>query len=85
MRAVTVAQAKKTLHALIQEVCENVEPTIIVNSASQNQAVLISLEDYRSLEETAYLLRTPANRAHLEESLQQVRDGKLVNLPPDDL
>jgi antitoxin YefM len=85
MKAVTLAQARKQLRSLVQEVCENAEPTLIVNKESRDQAVLISLQDYRSLEETAYLLRTPANRSHLEESLRQVREGQLVSFPTEDL
>jgi len=53
--------------------------------AEAEQAVLVSLEDYRSLEETAYLLRSPANRAHLDEALQQVKENKTVPLPSEDL
>jgi len=85
MRAVTFSSAKKNLRSLIREVRENSEPAVIVDRDSNEQAVLISLEDYRSLEETAYLLRTPANRVHIEEALQQVREGKLVSFPEDDL
>jgi antitoxin YefM len=84
MKAVSISQARKTLRSLIHEVCENSEPAIIVNKESSDQAVLISLEDYRGLEETAYLLRSPANRAHLEESLQQVREGNLVEFPAEE-
>ena len=83
MKAITLSQARKTLRSLIHEVCENSEPAIIVNKESSDQAVLISLEDYRGLEETAYLLRSPANRVHLEEALQQVREGKLVGFPAE--
>ena len=78
MRAITISTAKRDLRALIREVCDNAEPALIVDKESSEQAVLLSLEDYRSLEETAYLLRSPANRAHLEEALQQVREGKTV-------
>ena len=67
--------------SIIREVCDNSEPALIVDKESTEQAVLLSLEDYRSLEETAYLLRSPANRAHLEEALQQVREGKTVAFP----
>ena len=85
MRTVSFAHARKNLRSLINEVCENSEPTVIVNRESRDQAVLISISDYQSLEETAYLLRTPANRAHLERSLKDVRDGKLTTLSPEDL
>jgi antitoxin YefM len=85
MRAVTYAKAKKNLKSLIREVCENSEPTIIVSNENDEQAVLVSLEDYQSMEETSYLLRSPANRAHLKESLKEVREGKLVTFPIEDL
>jgi len=85
MKAITYSNARKHLRLLIQEVCKNSEPAIIVSNKDNEQAVLISLEDYQSMEETAYLLRTPANRAHLEESLQEAREGKLVTYPAEDL
>ena len=84
MRVVTLSSAKKNLRTLIHEVRENSEPAVIVDKGSDEQAVLISIEDYRSLEETAYLLRSPANRAHLEEALQQVRENKTVSFPSED-
>lgn len=85
MEAITYSNAKKSLRSLIQNVCNNSEPTIIVSNESDKQAVLISLEDYKNMEETAYLLRSPANRAHLEKSLQDIKNGKLVTFPVEDL
>jgi antitoxin YefM len=85
MKAVTYSNAKKNLSAIISDVCNNAEPTIIVRNDTGEQAVLISLEDYQDIEETAYLLRSPANRAHLERSLQNIEDGKLVTFPVEDL
>lgn len=85
MKAVTYSKARKNLRAIIHDVCKDSEPTIIVSNENNEQAVLISLEDYQNMEETAYLLRSPANRAHLEESLQNIEDGKLVTFPLDDL
>ena len=85
MKAVTYSNAKKNLKALIHAVCKNSEPAVIVSNQSEEQAVLISLEDYQSMEETAYLLSSPANRAHLQRSLHQAQDGKLVTFPVEDL
>jgi antitoxin YefM len=85
MKAITYSDARKKLRALIRDVCENSEPTIIVSNESNDQVVLLSLEDYQNLEETAYLLSSPANRAHLEKSMQNVKDGKLVSFPVKDL
>ena len=85
MKAVTYSNAKKNLKELIQDVCNNSEPAIIVSSKTNEQAVLISLSDYESMEETAYLLGTPANRKHLMRSLKEAEEGKVVNFPADDL
>ncbi len=85
MRAVTLSHAKKNLRALIQDVRENSEPAVIVDEDSADQAVLISIDDYRSLEETAYLLSSPANRIHLEESLRQASENKTVPFQPEEL
>ena len=85
MRAITYSNARKNLRALIQHVCKNAEPTIIVGRENEEQAVLVSLDDFQAMEETAYLLGSPANRAHLEKSLQEAKDGKLVEFSIEDL
>ncbi len=85
MRAFTYTNAKKNLKALINAVCQDSEPAIIVNNQSEQQVVLISLDDYQAMEETSYLLSSPANRAHLEKSLTQEQNGKLVAFPVEDL
>lgn len=85
MKAVTYADAKKNLKALIHQVCKDSEPAVIVDSRTKEQAVLISFQDFQAMEETAYLLSTPANRAHLERSLRQATEGNLVDYPADDL
>jgi antitoxin YefM len=85
MRAVTYSDAKKNLRALIQNVCKDSEPTIIVGRQSEDQVVLVSLEDFQAMEETAYLLGTPANRVHLERSLKEANNGDLVTFPQEDL
>jgi antitoxin YefM len=85
MKAVTYTNAKKNLKALIHQVCKDSEPAVIVSSRTNEQAVLISVEDFQAMEETAYLLSTPANRAHLERSLKQADVGKLIGYRSDDL
>ena len=85
MKAVTYADAKKNLKALIHQVCKDSEPAVIVGSRDKEQAVLISMEDFQAMEETAYLLSSPANRAHLERSLKQADEGELISFTADDL
>lgn len=85
MKAVTFSNARKNLRSLIQDVCNNSEPAIIVGSKTDEQAVLISLSDYEAMEETAYLLSSPANREHLMKSLKEAEEGKVVDFFADDL
>lgn len=85
MKIVTLFNARKNLRALIHDVRENSERAVIVDRDSAEQAVLISIDDYRSLEGTAYLLRSPANRAPLEEALQQVKENKTVAFPSEEI
>ncbi len=85
MNVVTDVEAQKNLKGLINKVCADAEPTMILDTASGEKVVMISLEDFSSYEETEYLLRSPANREHLEKSLQQAKDGDFVNFPVEDL
>jgi antitoxin YefM len=46
-------------------------------TSKRGDAVLICVDDYRALEETAYLLRSPVNARKLLKSLDQARSGTL--------
>lgn len=72
--AVTASEARKNLFPLIQQVNEDRNPVEI--TSRNGDAVLMSRADYDALEETAYLLRVPANAQHLLESLAQARSGQ---------
>ncbi|MFV0309516.1 MAG: type II toxin-antitoxin system Phd/YefM family antitoxin [Desertimonas sp.] len=71
--AITASEARKRLFPLIQQVNEDRTPIEI--TSKRGDAVLLSVDDYRALEETAYLLRSPANVRRLLESLDQARAG----------
>jgi antitoxin YefM len=72
--AITASEARARLISLIEQVNEDHAPVEIVSK--NGSAVLVSLEDYGALQETTYLLRTPANAARLTESIAQHRAGK---------
>ncbi|MTJ09137.1 MULTISPECIES: type II toxin-antitoxin system Phd/YefM family antitoxin [unclassified Anabaena] len=75
MKAITSNQAKHQLDELINRVILDVEPTIVCNDQGQ-QAVLMSLDEFNSWQETLYLLSNPANAEHLMESIKQAKSGK---------
>jgi antitoxin YefM len=51
---------------------------VIVHRAKGKPVVMVSLEDWASMEETTYLLSNPANRAHLMASLADAQAGRGV-------
>ncbi|GAB6909138.1 antitoxin of the YoeB-YefM toxin-antitoxin system [Desulfosarcina cetonica] len=71
MEAITYTTARQNLAKTMDKVCEDHAP-VIVTRKSTNSVVIISLEDYEALQETAYLLRSPKNARRLIESIAQL-------------
>jgi len=67
MTAITVTQARRNLFNLVDEVAESHEPVQI--SGKRTSAVLISEEDWRSVQETLYLCGIPGMRESIQEGL----------------
>jgi antitoxin YefM len=75
MDAVTYSTARANLASTMDRVCNDHEPLIITRNGQQS-VVMVSLEDYTALEETAYLLRSPANMKRLITAIEQLNSGK---------
>ena len=75
MNSITYTSARANLARTMDRVCDDHEP-IIVTRNGQQSVVLLSLDDYESMEETAYLLRSPANARRLLASIEQLERGK---------
>ena len=75
MDAITYSAARANLASTMDRVCNDHETLIITRNGEQS-VVMLSLEDFNSLEETAYLLRSPANAKRLLASLAQAKKGK---------
>lgn len=78
MDALPYSIARKNLVKTMERVCDEHEP-IIVTRKSSRSVVIMSLEDYNSIQETAYLLRSPANAENLRSSIKQYAQGKYQN------
>jgi len=76
MDAIPYSTARKHFVEKMEQVCENHEPLIVTRKGARS-VVIMSLEDYNSIEETAYLLRSPKNAARLRESIRQHQQGKV--------
>ena len=77
MDAITYTAVRANLASTMNRVCNDHEALIITRNKEQS-VVMLSLEDYKALEETAYLLRTPANARRLLSAISQLNAGKGV-------
>ena len=71
MDAISYIAARANLAKTMEKVCNDHDPVIITRKR-ESPGVMLSLEDYQSMEETAYLLRSPANARHLLESIAEL-------------
>ena len=74
MDTITYSDARTKLASTMKKVCEDHEPVIITRQKEES-VVMLSLEDFRAMEETAYLLRVPKNARRLLESIAELERG----------
>lgn len=75
MDAISYSAARANLAKTMDKVCADHAP-IIITRKSESPVVMLSLEDYQAMEETAYLLRSPANARRLLESIAELESGQ---------
>ncbi|MGE4291251.1 MAG: type II toxin-antitoxin system Phd/YefM family antitoxin [Desulfovibrio sp.] len=73
--AITYTDARKNLAATMDAVCDSHEPMIITRRKSQ-AVVMMSLADYNSIAESAYLLQSPANAERLRAAVRADQSGQ---------
>lgn len=72
--SITASEARRRLFPLIEEV--NSDRTAVEIVSKQGSAYLVSAAEYEALQETAYLLRSPANARRLIRSHQEAMGGE---------
>ena len=75
MEAISYSAARANLAKTMGKVCDDHSP-IIITRKSESPVVMMSLEDYQAMEETTYLLRSPANARNVLESMAELEAGK---------
>jgi antitoxin YefM len=68
MKTTSYSNLRKNLANVLDAVVADREPMIITRGKGKPEAVLMSLEDFTSYEETHYLLRSPKNAVRLSAS-----------------
>ncbi|TPW18710.1 MAG: prevent-host-death family protein [Halothiobacillaceae bacterium] len=74
MKAISYSAVRSNLAKTMEQICDDHEP-IVITRKSERSVVMLSLEDYESLEETAYLLRSPKNVKRLVDSISQLESN----------
>ena len=74
MDTISYTSARANLASTMEKVCNDHAPVIITRK-SESPVVMMSLEDYEAMEETTYLLRSPANARQLLESIAELEAG----------
>ena len=80
MRVISFSEARESFKAVLDRVEADADVTLITRRSAQD-AVVMSLDTYNSLIETVHLLRSPANAAHLQRSLEQADRGEMLSHP----
>lgn len=75
MKSITYTAARENLASTINRVCEDHAAVVITRNRDQS-VVMLSLAEYKSLEETAHLLRSPENARRLLRSIESLESGK---------
>ena len=74
MNAISYIDAQSNLAKMTDQVCDRHDPVIITRH-QQPSAVLLSLENYESLTETAYLLKSRNNAKRIFEAIAELESG----------
>ena len=75
MRIISDSEAQQNLSTALRQATEDRAP-IIITQQNGKACVLMSLEEYSSLEETAYLIQSPANARRLIDAIEDLKTGK---------
>lgn len=74
LRVVSYSELRKNLKDYLDAVCRD-RQALVVTRRGDEHVVVISMDEYRSLAETEYLLSEEANARHLRDSLHEARSG----------
>lgn len=85
MDALTYSYTRQHFAEVMRQVNDDRAP-VVVTSQRGKPVVIISLDDYHALEETAYLLRNPKGAKRLMAAVEELRAGagKIQELADDD-
>jgi len=79
---ISYTQARKQLKATLDDVANN-KTVVTISRRNGEDVVILSADQYSSMAETLYLNANPQNAKHLQESIKEAKQGKLVKVKID--
>ena len=84
MNAISYTAARQNLAETMDKVIQD-HDAVIITRQKAGSVVMMSLEDYNSMQETMYLLGNPANAEHLSKSIADIKAGRVKEISLEDL
>ncbi len=75
MKTMSYSESRARYAEVLSAVVEDQEE-IVITRAGHESVVIVSLDEYESLKETAYLLRSPANARRILQAIERLDAGK---------
>ncbi len=76
MNSISFSESRANLKALMDRVVADKAPVTITRARGQEAVVMVSASEWESIEETLYLLSSPANAKHLMDGIAELDAGK---------
>jgi antitoxin YefM len=75
MQVLPISEVRANFKAVVDAVIDDCEP-VVVSRQGGKAVVMVSLDDWNSIEETLHLMSTPANAERLREAVRELDEGK---------
>lgn len=74
MKTISYTESRARYAEVLDQVINDREE-VVVTRAGHEPVVIVSLEDFESMRETAYLMRSPANARRLFDAMERLESG----------